>query len=198
LVRGQQFSHPGRRFGLVHSGLIRFRLRPARSLEQLRVDCESHLHGTGQHLAGRRTDVVGKSVLQPLLEEVVGNADHEQAFFPGKSCIGVKPEIVTWLPDALGDGLAQRCHDFLFVGRQGTPRRAVTVLFFVRLDRKRGIARGQEGKAWPGLSTRRTDIVGWSWAACQRDLTHFLHFLEKPDKFLSQPLVFQVFTMPSD
>ena len=84
------------------------RLGPAGGLEQLRVDVEADLHGPAEHIGGGRTHGLGKGLLQPLLDKS-GWARRPPAV-PSSQVnfvLLLEPEIVAWLPDALGDGLPQ-------------------------------------------------------------------------------------------
>jgi hypothetical protein len=108
-----------RRAHLFHASCSGFALGPAGGLEQLRINCESHLHRVPDNVAGGSADGFGERALQPLLKEMVRDADHQEVVVPGKLRVRLKPELVAWLPDALDKCLLQRGHDLAVAGRHG-------------------------------------------------------------------------------
>src|SRR5262245_38648156 len=94
-------------------------LKPPRCLKQVRVDGKAHQQRPLQDRAGRLANGFAKGVLQPVLEKVVGNADGQMHVVPGELRVPVKPELVAWLSNALGDGLSQLGHDVALADPQG-------------------------------------------------------------------------------
>ena len=92
-------------------------------LKELGINDELYLNLLTKHVAGGGADHVGELFLQPLLVEVVGHADEQLvvAVVPGELGFIRKPKQVTWLPNALANGLPQRRHDRALAGRHGYP-----------------------------------------------------------------------------
>jgi hypothetical protein len=95
-------------------------LGPSGFLEKLGVDGKANLNRPAQNFAGRRPDALPESVLQPILEEQIGHAHRECLFVQNEFSIAFEPKVEAWLADALSDILAQRRHDFVVAGRQGS------------------------------------------------------------------------------
>ena len=115
----------GRPRGLGHRRLLGLGLFLAGSLEQLRIDDEANLHGSGEDLGGSRRNRCAEGLLQPFLKMAVGHTDRQLVALPPKARVAGKPQLVAITPlrpDAPDDRLLQRRHYLGFTVYHGIPR----------------------------------------------------------------------------
>src|SRR5262245_4754813 len=112
----------------------------ARGLEEFRVDGEADLHHLAEDLSGRIADRPEEGLLEPLLEVAVGHADRQHAPVPVELRVVLEPELVSRLPDSLGNGPAQRSHDLAFSDRQShylPPAQSISARVYLKWRQER-------------------------------------------------------------
>jgi hypothetical protein len=74
-----------------------------------------------EHFASSIANNMGEFIVQPLLEEPIGNSDQEQAIFLREFRVLSKPELIPCFSDPSGNCLAQHGQGFLISGRHAHP-----------------------------------------------------------------------------